>query len=78
MKTFEEWLYKTNYEFTIRRNNQHSAYHIKGSNDRCIVHLTKGARGGYVMDSSCNDTKCKSIKDVIGLVNFLCGGIIEL
>lgn len=74
MKTFEEWLEKTNYEFTIRRNNQHSAYHIKGSNDRCIVHLTKGSHGGYVMDSSCNDTKCKSIKDVIDLVDFLAGG----
>ena len=78
MKTFEEWLYKTNYEFTIRHNNQHSAYHIKGENDRCIVHLTQGIKGGYVMDSSCNDTKCKSIKDVIGLVNFLAGGIIEI
>lgn len=74
MKTFEEWLEKTNYEFTIRRNNQHSAYHIKGENDRCIVHLTKGSHGGYVMDSSCNDTKCKSIKEVIELVDFLAGG----
>lgn len=74
MKTFEEWLEKTNYEFTIRRNNQHSAYHIKGENDRCIVHLTKGSHGGYVMDSSCNDIKCKSIKDVIDLVDFLAGG----
>ena len=76
MKTFEKWLYKTNYEFTIRRNNQHSTYHIKGFNDRCIVHLTENKRGGYVMDSSCNDTKCNSIKDIIELVDFLAGGII--
>ena len=77
MKTFEKWLEKTNYEFTIRKNNQHSTYHIKGLNDRCIVHLTEGIKGGYVMDSSCNDTKCKSIKDIISLVDFLCGGIIK-
>ena len=73
MKTFEKWLDKSKYEFTIHSNNGYKAYHINGCNGFCIVHFIDGSRGGYVFDHN-YETKCKSIKEIIELVNFLSGG----
>jgi hypothetical protein len=78
MKTFEKWLEKTSYEFTIRGNNTHKTYYIKGNEGICYVGICATKKGGVVTDNNSCMTDCKSVKDVIGLVKFLTEGIIEL
>ena len=79
MKTFESWLTKTNYVYMIKRDYEleFTAYQITGTNGKCIVTIDSSKRGGNVYDDGGNITKCKSVKDIIGLVNFLADGIIE-
>ena len=77
MKSFEKWLDKSSYEFTIRncKEKDERYYYIKGSNGKCIVIIkTNVNKVSKVFDDKGYMSVCKNVKETIELVNFLAGG----
>ena len=80
MKTFVKWVKQCQYENEMKYDDDFQlleTYFYNNYECKCKVRLYKNVKGGYVEDDNGDVTKCKSIKDVIGLVKFLTDGTIE-
>ena len=81
MKNFVKWVKKCQFRNETVYNERYqfveSNFYDNNYECKCKVRLYGNCKGGYVEDDNGNITKCKSVKDIIGLVKFLTDGIIE-
>ena len=81
MKTFMTWVKQCQYKYQMEHDDDYQLLEIyfydNNYERKCRVSIYKNVKGGYVEDDNGYVTKCKSIKDVIGLVKFLTDGTIE-